>query len=108
MFQGNLKESNKWWETGKAISPHSWWVDAGHGMTLYLLGKTPEAIQFNMDGIEKYNHILFYDKLGWIYDLAGNHKEAIEILEKEIDKFNARPPSTLAWLASSYYKTGNK
>ena len=108
MFSGNHKEANKWWETGKAISPHSWWVDAGHGMTLFFLGKIPEAIQYNQDGLAKYDHILFYDKLGWIYNLTGQHKEAIEILEKEIAKFNARPPSTLAWLASSYYKSGNR
>jgi adenylate cyclase len=108
MYSGNHKEANKWWETGKAISPHSWWVDAGHGNTLFLLGKIPEAIQFSRDGITKYDHILFYDKLGWIYNLTGQHKEAIEILEKEIAKFNARPPSTLAFLASSYYKSGNK
>ena len=108
MYGGNYKEANKWWETGKAISPNSQWVDGGHGQTLYLLGKIPEAIQFNKDGIEKYDHIQFYDKLGWLYDLSGQYKEAIEILEKETIKFKARPPSSIAWLASSYYKSGNK
>ena len=75
MYGGNYKEANKCWETGKAISPNSSWVDVGHGMTLYLLGKIPEAIQFNKDGIEKYDHILFYDKLGWVYNLTGKYKE---------------------------------
>ena len=74
MFSGDHKEANKWWETGKAISPNSWWVDAGHGLTLYFLGKIPEAIQFNKDGIAKYDHILFYDKLGWLYNLNGHIK----------------------------------
>jgi adenylate cyclase len=108
MFTGNHRESLKWWATGKVISPRSWWVDAGHGMTLYLVGKAEEAIQFNNDGIANYDHILFYDKLGWLYDLTNKNEEAITILETELRKFNVRPPSTLAWLASSYFKAGNK
>ena len=95
-------------EIGKAISPNSWWIDAGHGMTLYFLGEIPQAIQFNQYGIEKYDHILFYDKLGWVYDLANHQKEAIGILEEELTKFRIRPASSLAWLASSYYKSGQK
>ncbi len=108
MYQGNHKESNKWWETGKAISPRSWWVDAGHGMTLYCMGKVDEAIQFKKDGIKDYDHILFYDKLGWLYSVANRNEEAIGILEAELRKFGVRPPSSLAWLASSYFKNGNK
>jgi TolB-like protein len=108
LYGGNPKESQKWWETGKATSPKSWWIDAGYGMTLYFLGKTPEAIKHQKDCIEKYGHFLFYDKLGWIYSLTGQNKEAIELLEKELKDFNFRFPSSLAWLAVSYYNSGNK
>ena len=108
MYSGNPKAAYKMWEIGKAISPNSWWIDAGHGMNLYFLGEMPQAIQFCKDGIEKYDHILFYDKLGWIYDLTNHQKEAIGILEEEITRFRIRPASSLAWLASSYYKDGQK
>lgn len=71
-------------------------------------GDIEEAIQFNLDAIAKYDHLLLYDRLGWIFNLNGQHKGAIEILERGMAKFNARPPSMLSWLASSYYKIGNK
>jgi adenylate cyclase len=108
LCNSKLRESTKWWETGKAISPYSGWVDGPNATILYLSGKIPEAIQFIRNTIAEHNVIVFYDKLGWIYNLSGQHKEAIEILEKEIKIFNARPASTIAWLASSYYQSGNK
>jgi tetratricopeptide (TPR) repeat protein len=108
IYDGNPKESQKWWETGKATSPKSWWIDAGYGMTLYFLGKTPEAIKHQKDCIEKYGHFLFYDKLGMIYNLTGQNKEAIDLLEKELKDFNFRFPSSLAWLAVAYYNSGDK
>jgi tetratricopeptide (TPR) repeat protein len=108
IFNGNHNEAQNWWEKGKAISPKSWWIDAGHGMTLYFENKISEAIKHQKDCIEKYGHFLFYDKLGWTYSLTGQNKEAIDILEKELKDFNIRFPSSLAWLAVSYYKSGNK
>jgi class 3 adenylate cyclase/TolB-like protein/tetratricopeptide (TPR) repeat protein len=107
-LNGNHKDANKWWETGKAISPYSWWVDEQHILTLCFLGKIDEAIQFSLDAIAKYNHPLLYERLGWTFNLNGQHKEAIEILEKGMAKFNTRPPSMLSWLASAYYKSGNR
>jgi adenylate cyclase len=107
LYDGLPKEAQKWWETGKATSPKSWWIDAGYGMTLYFLGKIPEAIKHLQECIRKYGHFLFYDKLGWIYSLTGQNKEAIDILEKELKEFNFRFPSSLAWLAVSYYNSGN-
>lgn len=108
LYDGNIKEAQKWWETGKSTSPKSWWVDAGYGLILYFLDKTPEAIIHQKYCIETYGHFLFYDKLGMIYSLTGQNKEAIDVLEKELTSFNFRFPSSLAWLAISYYNIGNK
>jgi TolB-like protein len=108
LYSGNPKAAYKIWETGKAISPKSFWIDGPHGRTLFFLGEIPEAIQFCQEAIEKYDHIGLYDNLGWIYDLANHYKEAIGILEVEFTKFGDRPASSLAWLASSYYKNGEK
>lgn len=108
IYLGNFKEANRWWGIGKAISPNSFMIDAPQIHTLFLLGKIPESILFANDALIKYNKGVFYGKMGWVYNLAGQHKEAIEILEAGITKFNNRHPYMLAWLASSYSKSGNK
>lgn len=108
LYQGNYKEANKWWEIGKDISPNSILNDGPQIHTLYLMGKVPEAIQLALDAVAKHNNRFSYGKLGWVYNLSGKHKEAIEILENGLSKSTVRDPFMMAWLASSYYKFGNK
>ncbi len=108
IYLRNYKEANKWWEIGKDISPNSIFIDGPQIHTLYLMGKEPEAIQLALVGIEKYNNAVIYGKLGWVYNLASKHNDAIEILETGLSKFNRRDPAMMAWLASSYSKSGNK
>lgn len=105
---GKIKEAQRWWENGKAISPNSMWIDATRGNILYFQDKIPEAIKFQQLCISKYDHILFYHTLGWIYNLNGQNKEAINVLETGLSKFNFRYPPSLASLSVSYYKNGDK
>ena len=56
--------------------------------------------------ISQHGHPLFYEKLGWVYILNNQNREAIDILEKPIKKFSIRPTQTLALLSEAYHKTG--
>src|SRR5688572_4368002 len=105
---GKFDEALTWWETGNAISPQSWWIDSGHGEALYYAGKTNEAISHLKEYIGTYGHFVFYDRLGWVYHLNGQYHDAIDILQKEIAKFEINLPSTMACLAISYFQTGNR
>jgi len=108
-MMGRFEEASELWKKGNEIDPISIWNFAYMGATYFFLNRPQEAIDFCQTAVELIPyHPIVYDKLGWVYYNTGDYDKTIGILEKSINSFGIRPPSTLAYLSLALNKTGQK
>ena len=108
-MMGRFDEALSLVEKAKAIDPLTVAYFNYRSITLYLLGRYDEAISTLEEGLQLYpNVVRFYDYLGRIYLTNSDFEKAIESLREGLENANYRPPSMVAYLAVSYFKSGQK
>jgi len=107
LHYGNLNKAEFWSEIGRAVAPNDFWLNLCNGLLLFFKNKISESIAFLEECNARYNHPFYAGKIGWIYTLTGQHKAAIDIIEKAFEQHKIRRPALLASLASAYFQNGN-
>ena len=76
---------------------------------LYLLGEYENALTILQEGLQLYPAVIrFYDFLGRVYLTSKKYAEAIDSLLMGFRSSKIRPPSMIAYLASSYEGLKNR
>lgn len=102
---GRFDEAATWVEAAQRIEPGSIACYNYRALSLYLRGFYDEANLVIDEGLTLFPNVLrFYDLKGRLFLTTGKFKEASEVLQKGLGLSTVRPPSMVAFLATSLAK----
>ncbi len=102
-MMGRFDEALKFVDKAKKVDPLTVAYFNYQTISLYLLNKYDDALSTLHEALQLYPTVLrLYDFLGRIYLTVGKYEEAIQAIQTGLSTSNIRPPSMIAYLASSY------